>query len=45
MKDQKHEIFVLEDGKVKIDVAISPSEDTVWLTQDQIAELFDVDRT
>lgn len=45
MKDQKHEIFVFEDGKVKIDVDISPSEDTVWLTQDQIAELFDVDRT
>lgn len=45
MKDQKHEIIVFEDGNVKIDVDISPSEDTVWLTQEQMAELFDVDRT
>lgn len=45
MKDNKHEIIVFEDGNVKIDVDISPSEDTVWLTQDQMAELFDVDRT
>ena len=29
-------------GGVSIDVRVSPSEETVWLTQGQIAELFEV---
>lgn len=45
MEDRKHEIIVFEEGNIKIDVDISPSEDTVWLTQEQIAALFEVDRT
>ena len=33
-------IEVFEDGDVRLEVSISPSENTVWLTQNQIAELF-----
>ena len=31
-----------KDGEFSLDVNVSPSEDTVWLTQAQIAELYDV---
>lgn len=36
-------IYQLEDGKTKIDVKIE--NDTVWLSQQQMAELFDTSRT
>jgi hypothetical protein len=36
-------IKVFENGNVKIDVTVTA--DTVWLTQAQIAELYDTDRT
>lgn len=45
MDIRKHEIILFEEGNVKIDVDFSPSEDTVWLTQEQIATLFEIDRT
>ena len=34
-------IEVFEDGDFKLEVSVSPKEDTVWLTQKQIALLFD----
>ena len=34
-----------EDGEFSLDVNVSPDEDTVWLTQNDMATLFDVDRT
>ena len=37
-----NQIAVYSDGVVRIDVMVSPAEDTVWLTQSQIAKLFDV---
>ena len=36
----KYELIKFEDGNFSLDVNVSPSEDTVWLTQDQIAELY-----
>ena len=35
-------IIRFSEGKVSLDVNISPKEDTVWLTQNQIAILFDI---
>ena len=41
----KYEIIKFEDGDFSLDVNASPNEETVWLTQAQIAELYDVDRS
>ena len=45
MKKEKYEIVRFEDGDFKLDVSVSPSEDTVWLTQYEMSELFDVDKS
>ena len=45
MKKTKTQDSSVRSGNVKIDVDNSHLEDTVWLTQDRMAELFDVDRT
>ena len=37
-----NEIIKFVNGDLQIDVTISPNEETVWLTQKQMAELFDV---
>ena len=37
-----YELIKFEDENFSLDVNVSPSEETVWLTQAQIAELFDV---
>lgn len=37
-----NEIIKFVNGDLQIDVIISPNEETVWLTQKQMAELFDV---
>ena len=34
------ELIKFEDGDFSLDVNVSPNEETVWLTQAQIAELF-----
>lgn len=34
-----------EDGGVEVQVLLEPGQETVWLTQAQMAELFQVDRT
>lgn len=39
------ELIKFEDGDFSLDVNVSPNEETVWLTQAQIAELYDVDRS
>ena len=39
----KNEIVIFEDGRVKLDVNLQ--DETVWLTQKQIADLFGRDRT
>ena len=45
IKENNYEIIKFEDGDFCLDVNVSPNEDTVWLTQAQIAELYKVDRT
>ena len=42
-EDQKIVIYQTEDGKTQIDVRLE--NETVWLTQAQMAELFQKDRT
>ena len=43
MEEDKIIIYQTEDGQTQIDVRLE--NDTVWLTQAQMAELFDKDRT
>ena len=38
----KSEIVLFDDGNVNIEVQVSPDQETVWLTQAQMAALFDV---
>ena len=38
---KEHPIVVFDAGTMSIDVIVSPEEETVWLTQNQIAELFE----
>ena len=44
-KNTNYELIKFEDGDFKLDVNVSPKEDTVWLTQAQMSILFNVDRT
>ena len=41
----KNEIVIYKDGELEIEVQINPEQNTVWLSQQQMAELFSVDRT
>ena len=43
MEENKIVIYQTEDGQTQIDVRLE--NDTVWLTQAQMAELFQTDRT
>lgn len=45
MEEGKYEIVKFVDNGFELEVSVSPSEDTVWLTQDQMAELFQKART
>jgi hypothetical protein len=36
------EIVLFNDGNKNIEVQVSPDQETVWLTQKQMGELFDV---
>ncbi len=41
----KYEIVTFVNDEVKLDVNVSPKEDTVWLTLEQIGTLFERDRS
>ena len=41
----EYEVIKFENDNVELEVNVSPEEDTVWLTKEQIAVLFDRDRT
>lgn len=41
----RNEIVIYKDGELEIEVQINPEQNTVWLSQQQMAELFSVDRT
>ena len=43
--ENNYELIKFEDGDFSLDVNVSPNEETVWLTQAQIAELYMVDRS
>ena len=38
----KNEIVLFTDGNINIEVQVSPDQDTVWLTQKQMGDLFNV---
>ena len=38
--EEKYEIVKFVDNGFELEVNVSPSEDTVWLTQQQLALLF-----
>ena len=41
--EKKYELIKFEDGEFSLDVNVSPNEDTVWLTANEIALLFERD--
>ena len=41
----KYEIIKFINNNVELEVTVSPEEKTVWLTKEQIASLFDRDRS
>ena len=41
----EYEIIKFKNDDIELSVNVSPSEDTVWLTKEQIAILFDRDRS
>jgi len=41
----KNEVVIFNDENLTIEVNISPDSDTVWLTQEQMSELFDTARS
>ena len=42
---EKKDLIQFVDGDLRLDVTVTPNEETVWLTQDQMALLFNVDRS
>ena len=40
-----YRLIKFKDNEFELDVNVSPEEDTVWLTKDEIALLFERDRT
>ena len=45
MEQEKYEIVKFVDNGFELEVNVSPSEETVWLTQSQMADLFQKART
>ena len=43
--NEKNEIVLFTDNDVQLEVPITPERETVWLTQDQMSELFDTARS
>ena len=39
-KENNYELIKFEDGDFSLDVKVSPNENTVWLTQQQISDLY-----
>ena len=45
MKKDKFDLVRFTDNDFELDVRTDSENETVWLTQDEMARLFDVDRT
>lgn len=43
--NEKNEIVLFTDNDITLEVPITPEKETVWLTQDQMSELFDTARS
>ena len=43
-EETKYELVKFIDNDLELDITISPKEETVWMTQAEIAELFGKDR-
>lgn len=41
----QNEIIIYQNGELEIEVQIDSEQNTVWLSQQQMADLFSVDRT
>lgn len=41
----KNDIVIFKNGELELEVSVSEDRENVWLSQDQMASLFDVDRT
>ena len=44
-KTNNYDIVKFIDNDLELDITISPEEDNIWLSKNQIAELFDRDRS
>ena len=44
-EEEKYDLIAFTDKGLSLDVRVDPDEDTVWLTKDQMALLFDRDRS
>lgn len=42
---EKYEFIRFQDDDFELDVSVSPNEETVWLTKNEMSLLFDRDRT
>ena len=45
MNNNKYTLVKFIDNDLELDITISPEEDNIWLSKNQIAELFDRDRS
>lgn len=43
--EEHNDIIIFKDNDLELEVKVTPDKDTVWLTQDQMAILFAVDKT
>ena len=41
---EKNEIVLFTDNDIKLEVPITPEQETVWLTQEQMSVLFETAR-
>ena len=44
-EETKYELVKFIDNELELDITISPNEENIWLSKNQIAELFDRDRS
>lgn len=40
-----NEVVIFKNGESELEVTVSENRENVWLSQDQMATLFDVDRS
>lgn len=40
-----NDIVIFKNGELELEVNVTPEKETVWLTQQQMAELFDKERS